>query len=73
MNYYFVLTLSLLGYMTVWFIISVIKKRNDVADIAWGLWFVLMAWLSFLISGFLLKRFWSIFWYHLYPYSPRNR
>ena len=55
MNYYFTLTLTLLGYMTLWFIISIIKKRNDVADIAWGLGFVLLAWLSFFISGFSFK------------------
>jgi steroid 5-alpha reductase family enzyme len=41
--------------MTFWFIVSVINKRNDVADIAWGLGFVLMAWLSFFISGFSIK------------------
>ena len=31
-------------YMTIWFIISVLKKRSDVADIAWGLGFVVLAW-----------------------------
>ena len=41
--------------MSFWFVVSVAKKRNDVADIAWGLGFVLMAWLSFFISGFSLK------------------
>jgi steroid 5-alpha reductase family enzyme len=28
------------GYMTLWFIFSLIKRRNDVADIAWGLGFI---------------------------------
>jgi steroid 5-alpha reductase family enzyme len=55
MNYYLSLALILLGYMTVWFMVSVIKNRNDVADIAWGLGFVLMAWVSFYISGFSVK------------------
>ena len=55
MNYYFILGLTLLGYITFWFIVSVIKKRNDVADIAWGLGFVLMAWTSFYLSGYSLK------------------
>lgn len=55
MNYYFTLALTLLGYMTFWFIVSVFKKRNDVADIAWGLGFVLLAWFSFFISGFSFK------------------
>jgi len=41
--------------MTFWFVISVIKKRNDVVDVAWGLGFVFMVWLSFFISGFSIK------------------
>lgn len=57
MNSYLTLALTLLGYMTSWFILSIIKKRNDIADIAWGLGFVLIAWLSFLIFGFSLKAF----------------
>jgi len=52
---YYILALILLGYMTFWFVISVVKKRNDVADIAWGLGFVLMAWASFFISGISFK------------------
>lgn len=36
--------------MTMWFAISIVKKRNDIADIAWGLGFVLMAWSSFLLG-----------------------
>lgn len=55
MNYYFILALTLLGYMAFWFILSVIKKRNDIADIAWGIGFVLLAWLSFFMSGFSFK------------------
>ncbi len=35
-------------YVTSWFIISLIKKRNDVADIAWGLGFVGIAFFLFL-------------------------
>jgi steroid 5-alpha reductase family enzyme len=37
--------------MTFWFIISLFKKRNDVADIAWGLGFVLLSWTGGLLSG----------------------
>ena len=37
------ISLLVLAYVTLWFIISLIKKRNDVADIAWGLGFVLIA------------------------------
>lgn len=42
--------LVLFIYMTVWFLISLWKKRNDVADIAWGLGFILLAWVAFLVS-----------------------
>jgi steroid 5-alpha reductase family enzyme len=51
MNYFLALVLSLLVYMSLWFLFSLLKKRNDVADIAWGLGFVLMAWLSFYFSS----------------------
>lgn len=51
MNYFATLAAVLFLYMTVWFVISLIKKRNDVADVAWGLGFVLMTWMSFYISG----------------------
>ena len=29
-------------YATCWFLIAVFKKRNDVADIAWGLGYILI-------------------------------
>jgi len=34
-------------HMTVWFGIALWKKRNDVADIAWGLGFILLAWVAY--------------------------
>lgn len=39
--------LSLLAYMCFWFVVSLIQRRNDVADIAWGLGFVLLVWLTY--------------------------
>ncbi len=36
-------SLLVLAYMTAWFILSRILKRNDVADVAWGMGFVLLA------------------------------
>ena len=51
MNYYLTLILILFVYMSLWFVISLIKKRNDVADVAWGLGFVLITWTSFFLSG----------------------
>ena len=51
MNYYLILVLILFVYMSLWFVFSLIKKRNDVADVAWGLGFVLMTWTSFFFSS----------------------
>jgi len=55
MNTYLVLAIVLFVYMTLWFVISIFKKRNDIADIAWGLGFVLIAWSSFLFGSQDLK------------------
>lgn len=54
MNIYLLLSLILFFYMSGWFFVSILKKRNDVADVAWGLGFVLLAWASFLASEFSL-------------------
>jgi len=51
MNYYRTLAFLLWGYMSLWFLISLFKRRNDVADVAWGLGFVLLAWTSFFLCG----------------------
>lgn len=50
MNYYLTLAFSLFLYMNMWFVVSIIKKRNDIADMAWGLGFVLLSWLAFFIN-----------------------
>jgi len=55
MNTYLVLAIVLFVYMNLWFIVSLIKKRNDVADIAWGLGFVVIAWSSFIFGSQDLK------------------
>jgi len=55
MNYYLTLIIILFVYMTFWFLVSLVKKRNDVADIAWGLGFILLAWFSFYFSDFSFK------------------
>ena len=44
--------LLILGYVTVWFIIGMFRKRNDVADIAWGLGFVLLCVFFFFTRPF---------------------
>ena len=38
--------------MTGWFVVSVVKRRNDIADVAWGLGFVMLAWLAFYLGGY---------------------
>lgn len=56
MNYYLILGLLLFLYMNFWFVVSLIKKRNDFADVAWGLGFVFLSWASFfMVSRFTAK------------------
>ena len=38
-------------YMTAWFVVALVKKDNSVADIAWGLGFVLVAVFTFFRRG----------------------
>ena len=51
MSYYLTLAILLWGYMSLWFVISLVQRRNDVADVAWGLGFVLLTWTSFFLAG----------------------
>lgn len=51
MNYFPLLIFLLFVYMSVWFLVSLLKKRNDVADVAWGLGFVLLSWSSFYLGA----------------------
>jgi steroid 5-alpha reductase family enzyme len=39
--------LAVFFYMLFWFLVSLVKKRNDLADVAWGLGFLLIALVSF--------------------------
>ncbi len=49
--------LLILIYMTALWVVSLIRKDSSIADIFWGLGFVLVGWLSFLLSdGFLLRK-----------------
>lgn len=40
--------LTIFVWMCSWFIVSLIVKRNDVVDFAWGLGFVLLAWVLYI-------------------------
>lgn len=55
MNPDWILAAALWLYMTGWFIVSRVLRRNDVADIAWGLGFILIVWLAGLLAGFSSK------------------
>lgn len=50
-TYFLTLALALFSYMTLWFVISILKKRNDLADVAWGLGFVFMSWFSLFLGS----------------------
>ncbi|MFO7734004.1 MAG: DUF1295 domain-containing protein [Candidatus Aminicenantes bacterium] len=39
------------AYMTAWFVVALVRKDNSVADIAWGLGFVLVAVVTFFRRG----------------------
>ena len=42
-------SLAVVGiYMSLWFLVAQALRRNDVADIAWGLGFVVLAWALFI-------------------------
>lgn len=49
-EYFQTLALILFVYMNFWFVVALILKRNDVADIAWGLGFVLLSWTAYYLS-----------------------
>jgi len=50
MSVYAIIGLAIFFYMSVWFLIACVMQRNDIADIAWGLGFVIMSWLSYVLS-----------------------
>lgn len=48
---YLLIFTSVFLYMTAWYIVAIILRRNDVADIAWWLGFLLVVTESFFYSG----------------------
>ena len=50
LDFYPLVILAVFLYMTFWFLVSVLAKRNDVADIAWGLGFAVVAWTAFALA-----------------------
>lgn len=51
MNTFALSALVLVGYVHLLFVLSLLKKRNDVADVAWGPGFVLLALTSLVTAG----------------------
>lgn len=51
MDLFFPVLALIFLYMSGWFVIGLLLKRNDVADIAWGLGFVLIAWATWYVGG----------------------
>lgn len=67
--------------MSLWFIVAIAKKRADIADIAWGLGFILVAWASLILGRMtvyglivnILVSIWALrLAFHIY-FRNRNR
>lgn len=48
---YLITTAVVLAYMTCWFVAAHVRGRNDIADMAWGLGFILAAAVSLVAGG----------------------
>lgn len=48
---YSVIGLAVLAYMTTWFGFAVLLRRRDVIDSAWGLGFVMVAWIAYILRN----------------------
>jgi steroid 5-alpha reductase family enzyme len=50
LDIFYLAPVVVLVHMTAWFVIALIKKRNDIADLAWGLGFILLAWVAYFLQ-----------------------
>ncbi len=55
-SFYLVLLFIVWVYMTGWFVWSILRKRNDVADVAWGVGFLVVSFISAYISADIFLR-----------------
>jgi steroid 5-alpha reductase family enzyme len=53
---YLIILLVVLVYMTGWFLVALWKRRNDLADVAWGIGFIVAASAALAIKGTLSFR-----------------
>lgn len=51
MTIFIISAIAVLTYMAGWFVAALVKGRNDVADVAWGLGFILAAAVSLAAGG----------------------
>ncbi|GAB4219502.1 MAG: DUF1295 domain-containing protein [Candidatus Microgenomates bacterium] len=42
--------------MNLWFLLAILRKRNDLADVAWGLGFVIIALISLILKNFTIRQ-----------------
>lgn len=47
MNLFIFIPLTILGYMTIMFLLALLLKDNSIADIAWGLGFIISSLIAF--------------------------
>ncbi|MDH7475855.1 MAG: DUF1295 domain-containing protein [Microgenomates group bacterium] len=52
MSFFLKIAILIFFYMSFWFLLAILRKRNDLADIAWGLGFVIVAFLSLMEKNF---------------------
>jgi steroid 5-alpha reductase family enzyme/predicted DCC family thiol-disulfide oxidoreductase YuxK len=65
---FLIAALCLIAHVSAWALVAIYKKMAGLADIAWGLGFFLVAWVSFLLSPFswnalfvnLMVTFWAL-------------
>ncbi len=78
---YLYIGILLFFYMSIWSLVAIAKKRADLADVAWGLGFILVAWTSLIFGQMtiyglivnILVTIWAIrLMLHIY-YRNRNR
>jgi steroid 5-alpha reductase family enzyme len=50
MNIFWFQIILLFIFINFWFVLAVLKKRNDIADVAWGLGFVLLALIGWFLN-----------------------
>jgi len=69
------------AYMSVWYVVSILKKRNDIADVAWGLGFILVTIVNFIVNpewklfiSLLLISIWGIrLAWHIYQRNKNKK